>query len=339
MILGTGTISNYGSYVNNCQRNQYPYKIPITSLSDVQLYIDIGAIRPDSVQYQLIHTCGAIGGSIDIITTSQYIVGKDTNDNWYGVFKSFTGSSPSCFVIAITLTTNSVDKIYFSDEYCIENNCESLTLLKGCYGNLDNKLSYDCEGIYFGTTDAVDAMGDITIVYKHQAYLRQVEVTLSAIKNTFKQGRTRNFRTEKEKLFQFMAEFVPEWYLPEIDSIFYRGEVFVGDIKYLINETNFEKIEDCKRIWKLVSTFKESCYQSFSCELDPCAPPVETCCDPESITATSVFIDNTITCCDPEIINADIEFVETYFIIDFDNTILKNNNGDPLIWYPTLILP
>lgn len=316
MIKGTGTISNYSSYTNNCQRNQMPYKIPVPSLQDVQLYINIGAVKPDAVQYQLIHTCG--GGSIETLSTSSYVVGQDTTGNWYGVFKNFTGSTPVCFVIAITLTFGATDVIYFSDEYCVENGCNPLTLIKGCYGNLDNKLSYDCEGVYFGTTDSPDAMGDLSIVYKHELYLRGVEVTLNAIKNSFKQGRTRNFRTEKEKIFLFWAELIPEWYIPEVDAVFYRGEVYVGDIKYLVNETAYEKVEDCKRMWKPTATFKESCYQSFSCEIDPCATPEEQpCCDPLGVEATVEFD----VCCDPVIISSIIEVVSSC-------TQYTNNTGD-----------
>lgn len=285
MILGSGTISNYGSYISNCQLNQWPYKIPVNSLSDVQLYVSIGAAKPSAVEYQLIHTCGALAGTVETLSTSSYVVAQDTNSQWYGVFKNFTGATPVCFVIAITLTLEgeSGESIYFSEEYCVENNCRDLVLIKGCYGNLSNLLSYDCEGVYFGTGSG-DALGDTTLVYKHELLLRSVEVSLGAIKNTFKQGRTRNFRTEKEKIYQFFAEFVPEWYLSQIDAVFYRGEVWVGDTHYLVNETQFEKIEDCKRTWKPAATFKESCYQSFSCETDPCAAPVVDCCEPEFVS-------------------------------------------------------
>lgn len=306
MMLGTGTISNYGSYSRNCTEGQWPYKIPVNSISDVQLYIDIGTVKPDAVQYQIIHTCGALGGTIDILSTTDYVVGQDTNNRWYGVFKNFDPIDVSCFVVAITLTFGGVERIYFSDEYCVDTGCGPLTLLKGCYGNLSNLLSYDCEGIYFGTHAGTDpVLGDPTIIYKHQILLRSVEISLSAIKNTFKQGRTRNFRTEKEKIYQFFAEYVPEWYLPEVDAVFYRGEVYVGDTRYLLNETQFEKIDDCKRTWKPSATFKESCYQSFSCEIDPCAEPVPECCDPTAVVAT-VTVEPDITCCNPEVISAEI---------------------------------
>jgi hypothetical protein len=290
MTPGTGSISNYGSYIKNCTQGQWPYKLPVNNLQDVQLYIAIGSM-PDAIQYQLIHTCGPSSGIIETLTTSSYVIGQDTNFEWYGVFKNFNNAANplNCFVIAIILTFGLEDQIYFSEEYCVEDNCGNggLNLIQGCYGNLDNKLSYDADGIYFGTHAGEDApMGDSSITYKHQLLLRNVEVTLSAIKNTFKQGRTRNFRTEKEKIYQFWGEIIPEWYLPEIDAVFYRGEVFVGETKYLVNDTGYEKLEECHKGWKPSATFKESFYQSFSCEVNPCLPPEETCCEVTGVTAS-----------------------------------------------------
>lgn len=281
MQLGTGTISDYGSYINNCQANQMPYKIPVNNLQDVQLYINIGATKPSTILYELIHTCGALAGTVETLSTSDYVIAQNKYNSWYGVFKNLTGATPTCFVIAITLD----EDIYFSEEYCIDSSCRELTLIKGCYGNLDAAISTDSEGVYFGYhAGSGTPLGDTTIKYEHKLLLREVEVSLSAIKNSFKQGRTRNFRTEKEKIFQFYAEFVPEWYLSEIDAVFYRGEVYIGSTKYLLNETQFEKIEECKRMWKPSATFKESCYQSFSCEADPCAAPVTECCEPEVLS-------------------------------------------------------
>lgn len=293
MTPGTGSISNYGSYVKNCTLRQRPYKIPVNNLQDVQLYIAIGSM-PDTVQYQLIHTCGPYAGTIETLTTSTYIIGQDYNFDWYGVFRELTGNAYplNCFAIAVTLTFGISEQIYFSEEYCVESDCNDLTLIKGCYGNLDNRISFDSEGIYFGTHAGEGApMGDATVVYKHQLLMRGVEVTLSSIKNTFKQGRTRNFRTEKEKIYQFWGEIIPEWYLPEIDSVFNRGEVYVGETRYLVNDTQFEKLEECYKTWKPTATFKESFYQSFSCEVDPCLPPEPTCCDVLGVGASVEFVE------------------------------------------------
>lgn len=316
MIPGSGPISNYGSYISNCTKGQMPYKVPVNSLSDVQLYINIGAVKPSTIEYQMILTCGTGAGAELALTSGAYIIGQDTNGNWYGVFKNLALVVPgsiTCFVVAIILD----DQYYYSEEYCIDSNCGSgLTQLQGCYGNLDNKLSYDCEGIYFGTHAGPDtAMGDVSVKYKHQLLLRGVDVTLSSIKNTFKQGRTRNFRTEKEKVYQFWGEPIPEWYVPEVDAIFYRGEVYVGSTKYLVNDTGFEKIEDCKKMWKPSATFKDSCYQSFSCEADPCAPPVIPCCDPLGVVA-SVSQESPGSgpgvCCDPVVIMATVSQVNPF---------------------------
>lgn len=312
MIQGSGNITNYGSYISNCTLNQRPYKIPVTSLLDVQLYINIGG-QPDAAQYQLIHTCGPYAGVIETLTTSSYVIGQKPNDDWYGVFKNLTGNDNplSCFVITITLTFGASDVIYFSEEYCIETDCDNLTLVKSCYGNLNNKISYGCDGVYFGTHATENTpLGDTSVKYQHQIYLRGVEVTLESIKNTFKQGRTRNFRTEKEKIFQFWAELIPEWYMDTIDAIFHRGEVYVGATKYLVDGTGYERVDDyCYKSWKPTATFKESCYQSFSCEEDPCAVPTTDteCCD---ITGVSATVENIVesgqTCCDPEIISVDV---------------------------------
>lgn len=310
MTLGSGTISNYGSYSNNCTKNQWPYKIPVNNLQDVQLYIDIGGIKPEAVQYELIHTCG--GGTIETLSAPDYVIGQSSDNYWYGVFKNFSGTAPTCFVIAITLTITGVDYIYFSDEYCVED-CRPLIEIKGCYGNLDSAISVDRQGIYFGVhAGEGTSLGDETVKYEHKLLLRDVELSLSAIKKTFKQGRTRNFRTETEDLYEFTAEFVPEWYIREIGSVFDRGEIYFDGTKYLVEGVGFEKIEPCKRVWKPTATLKESYYQSFSCEADPCAAASPTCCNPSGLVATVEFEDSgseSATCCNPEVINAEVEFV------------------------------
>ena len=187
MIHGAGTVSNYGSYISNCTKNQFPYKVPVNSISDVQLYIDIGP-KPDAIQIELIHTCGPLGGTIETLIAGSYVIGQDTHESWYGVFKNLSGGTNlSCFVIAITLS-GVTDEIYFSEEYCVVTCGNSLTQIKGCYGNLNNKLSYDCEGSYFGVHDGEETpLGDITVKYEHKLLIRNAEVSLFAIKNSFKQ--------------------------------------------------------------------------------------------------------------------------------------------------------
>lgn len=287
MIPGTGTINDYGDFISNCTLGQLPYKIPVSSLNDVQLYIDIGVTKPSTILYELIHTCGPNAGMIETLATSSYVIGQNKSDRWYGVFKNLTGATdPNCFVIAITLDSN----IYFSEEYCIET-CDGPTSIEGCYGNLDPLISTDCNGIYFGVHAGTDTpLGDSSIVYRHKVFMRGIEVTTSGIKNTYRQGRTRTFRTERDKLFLFWSEIIPEWYLDEVDAVMFRGEVNIDGTRYLLNETAYEKVDECLKQWKPSATFKESCYQSFSCETDPCAEPPEECCDPVILSATTDII-------------------------------------------------
>jgi hypothetical protein len=296
MIPGSGTIANYSSWVYNCTTNQMNYKIPVNSLQDVQLYIDIGESSPGAISYELIHTCGPTGGTIETLTTSAYVVGQDTNERYYGVFKNFNeNTTATCFVIAITLD----GQIYFSQEYCVEPSCNTLVNIVGCYGNLDPLISYDREGIYFGQSQG-GTLGDATVVYEHRALMRLVEITVQSIKNTFKKGRTRNFRVESEDISLLWAEPIPEWYLKHVDAIFKRGEVFIGDTKYLVNETGYEKMDECLKNWKPSVTLTESYFQSFSCEADPCTV----------VTESGGGGGGTTSCCDPAVTNASVEFTE-----------------------------
>ncbi len=292
MVLGSGTIANYDQFIYNCTLNQFNYKVPVNSLQDVQLYAAFGTSAPGSPTIELIHTCGPDGGTIETLTTSEFVTGQDTNQNYYGVFRNFNETTTAtCFVLAVTAG----GQIYFSQEYCIVAPCESITFIQGCYGNLDPLISYDREGIYFGLSQG-GTTGDATVFYKHYAYMRRVELTINAVKNTFKKGRTRNFRVESEDILQFWGEPIPEWYLKHIDAIFKRGEIFVGDTKYLVEETSYDKLDECFKNWKPSATLVESYYQSFSCEADPCAPPTESgggsgggptvCCDPSVTNAT-----------------------------------------------------
>lgn len=288
MTQGTGTITNYGSYAKNCTLGQLPYKIPVNSLTDIQLFVDIGLIKPTTILYELLHTCGPDAGLIETLATTDYVIGQNRDNRWYGVFKNLTGAGTlNCFVIAITLDST----IYFSEEFCTDE-CADTSIIEGCYGNLDSRISTDCNGIYFGVHSGTDEpLGSIAITYKHRVSLRNVEITLQSIKNNYKQGLTRTFRTEKEKLFKFWAELIPEWYLSEVDAVMYRGEVRINGSRYLLNETLFEKVDECLKQWNPIATFKESCFQSFSCEADPCQAPPESCCDPVVISATVTIVE------------------------------------------------
>jgi len=289
MFLGAGAITDYGSWTPNCTLKQWPYKIPVLGLSDVELYID-GASASSA---QILHTCGPSMGTIESVS---YEGGPSTDPagQTYSVMKNFSGSSPTgTFVIAVTASGS----LYFSPEYSIaDTTCSNPpTLIEGCYGNIDPLLAWDCNGKYFrGPTP-----------YEHKLYIREAEVTINAIKNTFKQGRTRSFRTEKEKIFLFNAEWIPEWYLEELDAVFHRGEVYIDGVKYLVDATNYEKLDDCVKAWRPTVTLKKICMQSFSCEADPCSVvPIESGTTGGGGGTSGSGGGGTPTCCDVTVIDA-----------------------------------
>lgn len=316
MVYGGGSsISDYQSFVYNYTLGQFNYKIPIT-LPDVQLYVPLSewaAGVPGSQSWELIHTCGSTAGTVESITPSSYVAGTDPNGDAYMVISGFAeNTTAECFVIAGTLDGN----IWFSQEYGNEAACGSgggatLNYVLSCYGNLDPKISFDREGIYFGQSQGSTA-GDSTVTYQHRFLMRQLELTIAGIRNEFKQGRTRTFRSESTDLYLFWGELIPEWYLKHIDAVFKRGEVEVGIYhgvysfdathpisgnpgRYLVSDTNYEKADECLKSWKPSVTLKENFYNSFSCEPDPCTFNPQTgggggenpnCCDPQVTNAT-----------------------------------------------------
>jgi hypothetical protein len=311
MIPGTGTALDYGLYISNCQTRQRNYKIPVQGLLDVQLYIDFGPDNPgDTAAINLVHTCGAAAGTTELLTPAAYVIGQDPDDNYYGVFQGFNETTDAiAFIIAIEFG----DVVYFSEEYEIDVCPGDLKLVKSCYGNLEPEISFDAEDIYFGQSQG-GTLGDASVVYEHKFLMRLVEVSLNAIKNDFKQGRTRTFRNEATNLFLFWGEFVPGWYLPHVDAVFKRGEVYIGSPeeedpkKWLLDSTVYENLDDCSQCWRPAVLLKKNHYNSFSCEEDPCVVVVDegggggggpdTCCNPSVNEATVEFLEGNTVCLD-----------------------------------------
>lgn len=179
------------------------------------------------------------------------------------------------------------------EEYEAQNQCSNWTSIYSCYGNLDPLVYRDCNSIPFGVPVVTGSI--------HEVFLKNVEVTLAGIKNTFKQGRSRNFRTEKEKVYQFWADPIPEWLMEEFDAVLTRGEVYiggsagVGGTKYLVASTDFELVEPCERLWKPSATFHTHCGMPFGCE-DSCTEESGESGGGESETPI---------CCDPVVTNAE----------------------------------
>ncbi len=143
--------------------------------------------------------------------------------------------------------------------------------------------------------------------------MRNAEVTLNAIRNDFKAGRTRNFRTESVDVFKFWGDAIPEWYMPHVDAVFKRGEVFIYEpikgttTKYLVESTAYEKLDECVKAWSPTVLLRANQYQSFSCEPAPC-----------SVVVGGGGGGEPVPCCDPVVTGASVEFIEGNTVtIDF----------------------
>lgn len=207
------------------------------------------------------------------------------------------------------------------EEYEAQNQCSNWTRVYSCYGNLDPLVYRDCNTLQFGVPVVVGSI--------HEVFLKNVEVTLSAIKNTFKQGRSRNFRTEKEKVYQLWADPIPEWLMEELDAVLTRGEVYiggdgggVGGVKYLVAATDFELVEPCERLWKPSATFHTHCGMPFGCEGS---------CTEESGESGGEPVPT--DCCDPVVIDAEVESGEGNTItINFTPCTPTPDGGYFIIW-------
>lgn len=211
------------------------------------------------------------------LQAQDYVVGQDANGMWYGVFKNFivVGEyNPSCFIVSFLID----DKRYFSEEYCIEATCIPLTELRACYPDNMSLLGFDMQNIYYGyhTGEPSIALGDVAIRYYHRLFVRDGQVVRTSNKTTFKVNRTRNFRSQVEKLFELRCEFVPEWYSDYIMAVVARGVVEValkvGDArkKYVLNDTLFELVDEDSKLWKPFAKFIQVFRHFFGCDEGAC---------------------------------------------------------------------
>lgn len=318
MIYTAATsILDYPKYVYNYTLGQYNYKIPIGSSGDVYLYIplaEFGVPVPGSFGIELVHTCGPNIGTVEVMTAANYVGGLDTNNRPYITIIGLVElTTAPCFVVAVNIG----GLLWFSQEYTLDG-CETgLSYVESCYGNLDPKISYDREGIYFGQSQG-GTVGDAALVYPHKFGMRKIDVTISAIRNEFKEGRVRNFRTESTDILQFWGDLIPEWYLKHIDAVFKRGELHIdhnnfksfaetdagGAPVYLVENTAYEKADECIKGWKPTVFLKEGFYNSFSCEPDPCTivtagggGGTPLCCDPTIISAIVTPVEGSLQVC------------------------------------------
>lgn len=280
-------ITNIRNYLFACQRelNDLEYYIPCATMEDVQVYVEFGK-KPYGFSIDLYNLCN---DTFSPIAPDNYVIGKNPNGKWYGVFTfNNTVIPPPVFALAFTFVLGFVPGyIYFSQAYQV-NQCRSLTKIEACFPiKRTDEFGLDSNDIYFGSTTDQFSLGDITLSYKHYAFVRRAKVFKDPPKLIFTSNSRRNFRTKIDRIYELRSELVPDWYKEYLLAIYSRGFITVDGIIYRVTDLAFEGMNENDRTWKpYVKLLKEREFQ-FSC--DDCTPLVLPCLN--DIVQDEYFID------------------------------------------------
>lgn len=277
------------AFLYNCTRKnpEIEYNVPILGFDDVQVYIEFGSVKPTAFDVKIVNACTNVVS--ELIAVPVYLVGKDPAGNWYGVFKfsELTGV-PLQFYLSFEIDTAEPNSYrFFTEVYQIEVNCPKLSKVEACFPTRADELSYDSNEIYFGlTTDNTNSLGDRTLYYNHNLYVRKAKVFNDVPKVTFVSNVRKNFRTILDRIYEFKCELVPAWYKEYLLAIYLRGFIKIDGIRYQVTDIAFEALDEDDITWKPYAKLQKENKFYFGC--DDCEPPASVCCDP---VVTSVTVE------------------------------------------------
>lgn len=269
---GSANILNYAPYSRNCNLGNTGrrYLAPVPSLADVQLFVNFGSVRPTSFEFTIIDICHPARSGV--LTPGCYVVGWN-GSYWYGVFKQFSSTEAyDSFIIA--MTTGS--KTFFSEQYQVETECDTLTKISVCYPS--NYNSEDVNGIYIGLPDTSQPYsGRPSVFYHHNFWTRQGEIVEMSNKITFTSNAKKNFASSLTKLFEFRPELVPGWYKDYLLSVYFRGDILINGTHTLVTDLAFEDVD--VDYWKPYAVLGKEVKGGFGCapfvcDENDCAPEV-----------------------------------------------------------------
>jgi hypothetical protein len=280
-------ITDYPAYVHNCTRNaqcEPPWLAPLPGVPYLQFYVAYGANKPNTSEFWIRSLCAE---SSEQIFPSNYVVGKDSDGNWYGVYKYFNSplTPVTSFVVwhsaLVEVGLGLQEKTFFSEALVVEP-CLPLTKVKACQPEGAKVTGYDVNGLYYGLPTNLDYLGLAGVRYFHIAYVRIAKVRELTNKGTFTASLISNFRTVIEKIWQLETELVPQWYKDVLLAIYARGAIQVNDAKtWLVSDLNFEALNDDDLMWKPYPQLKETMRLYFGCDESVC----NECCSPIVISA------------------------------------------------------
>jgi hypothetical protein len=281
--------NQYTGYVHNCLRNQAcepSYLAPVPGIPYLQLYVNFGAYKPLTADFELINHCN---GEIEQIFPSNFVVGQDSEGNWYGVFKNF--NTPLTDVTAFVMWLSSFvstpsgfqERTFFSELMVVEP-CAPLMKIKACQPEKATITAFDVNGLYYGLPQNVDYLGIGAVRYFHIAYVRLGKLREFSNKATFKSSLTRNFRTQFERIHILDTELVPKWYKDVLLAIYLRGAISVDDGQtYLVSELVIDPINEDDLTWRPAIQVKETIKLYYGCDESECVE----CCSPIILSAVT----------------------------------------------------
>lgn len=291
--------ANWGNYLFNCTRNrkcQRAYFVPIKSLSDIQLYVDLPG-KPLTYEATIMDLCNPdcnpllgdfnsdynddyfIGtGCIpqeNHVVFPNYVVGQKPDNTWYGVFGGLNPVSYKSFFIRMTFSVNGVSYVYFSEMFTLED-CAPLVHLRGCYPNeVPPADASDCNGIYYGLPASDDTLGMANYRYFHWAYVRYGQVIASTKKVAFSFFNSlKTYKSIVTRGWVFEFEMVPPFYSDVLLGIFIRGNIQIDGAEYkLAEEQNWAVYDMDSKLWDMNTNLDQLCRQYFGCKPSDCALP------------------------------------------------------------------
>lgn len=271
---GNAAITDWMKYNRNCNLGcRHRYIAPVPSLSDIELFINFGTVKPEAIEWTIIDLCHPYKNNP--LTTNCFLIAYNGR-YWYGVFKKFKSTVEySSFIIVATGS-----QTFFSEQYQLETACDTLTKVSVCYPA--NYNADDTNGIYIGAPDTSQPRsGNPELFYHHQFWTRQGEIIETTNKITFTGNFKKNFASTLVKNFEFRPELVPGWYKDYLLSVYFRGNIMINDAPALVTDLNFEDVD--VDYWKAYAVLGKEVKGGFGCAPVEC-PANECACYPPSIS-------------------------------------------------------
>jgi hypothetical protein len=278
---GTAAISNFAPYSRNCNLGQcrVAYYALVPSLSDVQLFINLGTVKPSAIDFTIFNLCGPFDN--DTINSNCFIIAFN-GSYWYAIYKNFTGPAYPTFIIAASVSyTDETVKTFFSEQYQIQSDCDTLTKVSVCYPY--NWNSEDINDIYVGQPDLSQAVsGKADLFYHHQYWVKGAEIIETSNKITFTSNLFRNFNTDLKKLYEFRpTDLIPGWYKDYLLAVYFRGNIFINDAQAMVSDVNFENVNEAADQWKPYAILSKEVKGAFGCADIVC--PQDCICVPVTL--------------------------------------------------------